>query len=472
MEFYSDLLRTSAEPSSAFQGPTAFMQGETTVEDDDAVEIELEEDEVKKAGQWTVLARFYSLKFPNQVALFEDMRRAWRLRAEMSYKSLKDNLFIVSFSAEGDHKFVLQGGPWLHRGDALLVADFNGLVSPSMVPLETMPIWVRIYDLPLVMMNKERGVIYGSKLGKVREVDVQEDGCNKHDFFRIRVDLPVNRPLKRMLAIKIKVKGAEEIRRFNLRYERIPHFCFFCGFIGHSDKECEKRLANEEDPLMFSAELRCSPLKPFERKVSKVKAFQSYGVQRKLSFRGAGSASSSSAGQMQRVNIHEDTPPRVDAFDGFDSKEGKGEESVDAQLADKANLLSVSEQNSSKKRSEHKIGPVEESASLPSMEMIPAIRNLNSHQESLEESSSADCISPTKRKALTAPVAKGLGTVKQAVLEYDQTNTGAVSGVTPRALKRLKKGADMNASGEDMEATSPGAAGKLAGPKNGSRQEQ
>jgi hypothetical protein len=106
------------------------------------------------------------------------------------------------------------------------------------------------------------------------------------------------------------------------------------------------------------------------------------------------------------------------------------------------------------------------------MEMIPAIRNLNSHQESLEESSSADCISPTKRKALTAPVAKGLGTVKQAVLEYDQTNTGAVSGVTPRALKRLKKGADMNASGEDMEATSPGAAGKLAGPKNGSRQEQ
>lgn len=341
-----------------------------------------------------------------------------------------------------------------------------------MVPLETMPIWVRIYDLPLVMMNKERGVIYGSKLGKVREVDVQEDGCNKHDFFRIRVDLPVNRPLKRMLAIKIKVKGAEEIRRFNLRYERIPHFCFFCGFIGHSDKECEKRLANEEDPLMFSAELRCSPLKPFERKVSKVKAFQSYGVQRKLSFRGAGSASSSSAGQMQRVNIHEDTLPRVDAFDGFDSKEGKGEESVDAQLADKANLLSVSEQNSSKKRSEHKIGPVEESASLPSMEMIPAIRNLNSHQESLEESSSADCISPTKRKALTAPVAKGLGTVKQAVLEYDQTNTGAVSGVTPRALKRLKKGADMNANGKDMEATSPGAAGKLAGPKNGSRQEQ
>lgn len=118
---------------------------------------------------------------------------------------------------------------------------------------------------------------------------------------------------------------------------------FLRGFIGHSDKECEKRLANEEDPLMFSAELRCSPLKPFERKVSKVKAFQSYGVQRKLSFRGAGSASSSSAGQMQRVNIHEDTLPRVDAFDGFDSKEGKGEESVDAQLADKANLTCIYE---------------------------------------------------------------------------------------------------------------------------------
>lgn len=122
------------------QGPAGLTEGEIVEEEEDAVEVVIEEEEVKKVGQWTILARFYSLKFPNVVALSEDMRRAWRIRAEMSYKSLKDNLFIITFSMKGDYNFVLQGGPWLHRGDASLIADFDGLTSPSMVPLETVPI--------------------------------------------------------------------------------------------------------------------------------------------------------------------------------------------------------------------------------------------------------------------------------------------------------------------------------------------
>lgn len=450
------------------QGPTVFTEGEVVDEEEDAVEIEIEENEVQKAGQWTILARFYSLKFPNQSALFEDMRRAWRLRAEMSYKSLKDNLFIVSFNAEGDYNFVLQGDPWLHRGDALLVAEFNGLLNPSMVNLDTVPIWVRIYDLPLVMMNRARGELYGSKMGKVREVDVQEDGCNKHDFFRIRVDLPVNRPLRRMLAIKIKVQGKEETRRFHLRYERVPHFCFFCGFIGHSDKECEKRLTNENEPLVFSAELRCSPLKPFERKVGKVKAVHSQGVQRKLSFRGPGSVSSSSAGIRQDAKRYEDQPTRVDAFDGFDIREGKGEDSIDSQLADQTNMLHVSEVSSlGQKKGKDLVS--KETSSIPSMEMIPAIRDLNVQQVSFGDGSTEEFGSPTKRKAL--PTTKSSGIVQQAVLEYGQRGAEETASST-RAMKRLKKGVEANTGVEDMEATSLGAAGKLAGPMRGSRQEK
>lgn len=50
-------------------------------------------------------------------------------------------------------------------------------------------------------------------------MDVGDDGRNRHDFFRIRVDLPVKRPLKEKIAIKILVQGKEEIRMFDLCYE-------------------------------------------------------------------------------------------------------------------------------------------------------------------------------------------------------------------------------------------------------------
>lgn len=96
--------------------------------------MNIEEEELKQAGQWTMLACFYSLKVPNQSALFDDMGRAWRLRSDMSYKSLRDNLFIITFSTEGDYNFVLQGGgPWLHKGDALLVAAFPDMPLKSSI---------------------------------------------------------------------------------------------------------------------------------------------------------------------------------------------------------------------------------------------------------------------------------------------------------------------------------------------------
>jgi hypothetical protein len=95
------------------------------------------------------------------------------------------------------------------------------------------PIRVRIYDLPLALMTKARGELFGNKLGKVHEVDVEEDGQNLHDLFRIRVDLSVKHPLKSQIAIEVSVQGKEVLHRYELRYERVLHFCFICGFIDH-----------------------------------------------------------------------------------------------------------------------------------------------------------------------------------------------------------------------------------------------
>lgn len=64
-----------------------------------------------------------------------------------------------------------------------------------------------------------------------------------------------------------------------------------------------------------------------------MKAVQNSGVSRKIIFRGTESASSSSKGNKQEDWRQADTPPRVDAFDDFETREPKGDEGVDAQLA-------------------------------------------------------------------------------------------------------------------------------------------
>ncbi|EAZ45614.1 hypothetical protein OsJ_30281 [Oryza sativa Japonica Group] len=216
-----------------------------------------------------------------------------------------------------------------------------------------------------------------------------------------------------------------------------------------------RRVANEDQPFRFSAELRCSPMKPFERKVSKVKAFSSSGVARNLVFRGAGSASSSTSRQKQGEQWNEAVPPRVDARDNFEAEEMEGDGKIDEQLAQQAQHMQMEGE-------ENRIVQGSAKEATPNSEMILAIANL--HQQASFGEVSSDEFSAGNRKRVqeqTGGVKPGI--VKQALLEYQQAvaddTTGQMdSRKLTRALKRSRR-ADGEQEVDNLEATSQGAAG-------------
>lgn len=62
-------------------------------------------------------------------------------------------------------------------------------------------------------------------------------------FTRIRVKLDVEKPLKRRL--KIKPEG-DSWSWINFKYERLGTFCFICGILGHSERDCNVLYANPD----------------------------------------------------------------------------------------------------------------------------------------------------------------------------------------------------------------------------------
>lgn len=54
-------------------------------------------------------------------------------------------------------------------------------------------------------------------------------------FSRIRVLINVEKPLKRRLKIKREGEGWNWL---NFKYERLGTFCFVCGILGHSERDC------------------------------------------------------------------------------------------------------------------------------------------------------------------------------------------------------------------------------------------
>jgi hypothetical protein len=219
-------------------GPEARIFGGGALEDEFCMEEEEEDEAVPMPTPtvWRMLARYYSMRAANFNAIHKHFSEVWRIRGKMIFKPLKDNFFIITFNQEGDYKFVDRGGPWIHQGVACLVAPFNNDAQPSEAVLDTVRLWVHFYNVAWKKQTREYGKLIGSKLGKVVEVDVDAEGLELSEYLRVRIDWPLN---QRLLArFKTTVKGQPTPRIYEMRYERVPYFCFHCGFIGHNEEQC------------------------------------------------------------------------------------------------------------------------------------------------------------------------------------------------------------------------------------------
>jgi len=74
-------------------------------------------------------------------------------------------------------------------------------------------------------------------------------------FVRVRVQLPLYRALCKEILLADEI--TEEVAAVQIRYERLPNFCLFCGFIGHMEAKCD--MSKTEQKIEFNLNLRVLP---------------------------------------------------------------------------------------------------------------------------------------------------------------------------------------------------------------------
>ena len=84
----------------------------------------------------------------------------------------------------------------------------------------------------------------GSRLGEVEEVEWGKRKDDINFFMRVRVALPIMKPLRRGGFI-----ASSEGERYwvSFKYERLPMFCHFYGILGHGLKHCATNYAAEKN---------------------------------------------------------------------------------------------------------------------------------------------------------------------------------------------------------------------------------
>jgi hypothetical protein len=192
------------------RGAEAQIGGVVDMEDDVYMDFE-EEEEIKpepvEKTSRTLLARYMASFKPNTKAMFKYfIEEAWRLRKGIEYSEKGKNYYMFTLFSKGDYDFVMRGGPWIFNQNAMLVKELNDAAQPSEIVLNSVPVWVRIYDVPWGKQTEVWGRRYGDGLGKALEVDVPATEQDKKEFLRVRVELPYSRRLQTQITTGVKGK--------------------------------------------------------------------------------------------------------------------------------------------------------------------------------------------------------------------------------------------------------------------------
>ncbi|CAN6249597.1 unnamed protein product [Urochloa humidicola] len=194
--------------------------------------------------KWMAAAKLLTGKNFSEISLKSTMFSAWNTAKEVVFRPIEKNLFVVQAFCLGDWKRIMEDGPWIFRGCALMLEEFDGSTSVPTVLPNKVTAWIQIHRIPPLFRTEAILQQLASKVGEVLKVEMKAVATSKGDFHRARVKLLADRPLARF--VTLSPEGRDNIV-LQVKYEKMPRFCSFCGWMGHTHLECGTGEHEEED---------------------------------------------------------------------------------------------------------------------------------------------------------------------------------------------------------------------------------
>jgi hypothetical protein len=182
------------------------------------------------------------------------LRPAWGNPRGLEFRSVGENLFVAEFESQRDRDRVRDGAPWHISKNAVILEEFVEYMQPSELKFDKLQLWARVLNLPFNLRNPIWGKAIAQQIDK-NATQVVFDPVG--GYLRARVTVDVTKPLRRGLLIDSAARQSTDW--YEIQYEHLPHFCFSCGRLGHSELFCPTPgVRDTEGNWPFGAGLRAS----------------------------------------------------------------------------------------------------------------------------------------------------------------------------------------------------------------------
>ncbi|KAJ1420313.1 Zinc knuckle CX2CX4HX4C [Sesbania bispinosa] len=220
--------------------------------------IVLEEDCLKESDAW-LIGRLATQSVYNVRAFKNTMMNVWKPRHGMEIHDIGRNLFSFRFFSAKDRDFVLKESPWNFDRSLVVLKEMNPNKNPNEEDLKEALFWVRIYDLPIALRVDSIAKMIGNTIGSFVRWDSSDDQ-KFGSSIRVRVNMDITKALRRGMMIK---RGDRAPIKIFFKYERVGNFCYCCGRLDHTMKECDENDAassdEDTDNLPYGPWLRAVP---------------------------------------------------------------------------------------------------------------------------------------------------------------------------------------------------------------------
>ncbi|XP_019102985.1 uncharacterized protein LOC109133730 [Beta vulgaris subsp. vulgaris] len=219
----------------------------------------------------SLVGKVLNVRSYNFEAMKRTLNQIWSISKGALFRPIENDLFVVQFANLRDKNKVLVGRPWTFDQSLVILNEIDGKAQPSNISLTHCPFWVRLYNLPMDSRTERRIKLIGGGLGTVVEVD--HDGIAWDKSARLKILLDVTKPLRRIQQIR---RREGHVVFIDVKYERLPNFCYGCGILGHIERDCLDITDEErEQEKQWGSWLRASPRRGRIKMEEEVKIFRS-----------------------------------------------------------------------------------------------------------------------------------------------------------------------------------------------------
>ncbi|GKC02083.1 zinc knuckle CX2CX4HX4C containing protein, partial [Tanacetum coccineum] len=162
---------------------------------------------------------------------------------------VNQGLYYFNFKSQEGMNSVIENGPWMVENKPLFVRKWEPGLCMSKLDTSKVPLWVKIYDIPLEAWNVDGISRIASRIGVPIIMDkittsICEKPFGRALYAKVLVEVDAAKGL--IDTVEIWYKSLGKSMMLNVDYVWRPLVCEHCKTFGHLSRFCSKGLANVE----------------------------------------------------------------------------------------------------------------------------------------------------------------------------------------------------------------------------------